>query len=281
MAGQGRAQGQVGTWPRPGTAGAAPWLVPLAGLAGPLAARLREWAAAEAAPGRLMPWLPVAFGAGIAVYFSAEREPVWWMAAALAGGRHRHRGCSFPPARRFPSRSAARRWRRGLPPPPSKPASSTTPCCATTAYGVAVSGFVDSREERERSDRIVLRVTGMEGARLSDRPERIRLTVRKGTAPAVGSFVALKARLNPPTSPLRPGGYDLARDLYFQGIGATGMVLGAIKPAAAAGSAGLAPAVHDRGRSRSATPSTAASARRYQGMPARSPRRSSPASAMR
>jgi hypothetical protein len=32
---------------------AAPWLVPVAGLAGPLAARLREWAA----PGRLMPWL--------------------------------------------------------------------------------------------------------------------------------------------------------------------------------------------------------------------------------
>jgi hypothetical protein len=103
-----------------------------------------------------------------------------------------------------------------------------------TAYCVAVSGFVESREERERSDRIVVRVTGMEGARLTDRPERIRLTVRKGRAPAVGSFVAVKARLNPPTSPLRPGGYDLARDLYFQGIGATGLVLGAITPAAPA-----------------------------------------------
>jgi competence protein ComEC len=87
MAGQGRAQGQVGTWPRPGIAGAAaPWLVPVAGLAGPLAAKLREWAALEAAPGRLMPWLPVAFGTGIACYFTAEREPVWWVAAALAAG---------------------------------------------------------------------------------------------------------------------------------------------------------------------------------------------------
>jgi hypothetical protein len=36
-----------------------------------------------------------------------------------------------------------------------------------TAYGVAVSGFVDSREERERSDRIVVRLAGMEGARLT------------------------------------------------------------------------------------------------------------------
>jgi competence protein ComEC len=30
----------------------------------------------------------------------------------------------------------------------------------------------------------------------------------------------MKARLNPPASPFRPGGYDLARDLYFQKIGA-------------------------------------------------------------
>src|SRR5271168_2939131 len=87
MAGPGRAQGQVGTWPRPGLAGAAaPWLVPVAGLAGPLAEKLRDWAAVEVAPGRLMPWLPVAFGAGIACYFTAEREPVWWVAAALAAG---------------------------------------------------------------------------------------------------------------------------------------------------------------------------------------------------
>jgi competence protein ComEC len=41
--------------------------------------------------------------------------------------------------------------------------------------------------------------------------------------------VTLKARLLPPLRPLRPGGYDFARDMYFQGIGASGFVLGAIK----------------------------------------------------
>jgi competence protein ComEC len=50
----------------------------------PLAARLREWAHAETAPGRLFPWLPVAFGFGVVLYFTAEREPVWWVALALA-----------------------------------------------------------------------------------------------------------------------------------------------------------------------------------------------------
>src|SRR5207253_10687407 len=39
--------------------------------------------------------------------------------------------------------------------------------------------------------------------------------------------------------PLRPGGYDFARDLYFQGIGATGFVLGAITPATAPSPPGL------------------------------------------
>jgi competence protein ComEC len=49
-----------------------------------MAARLREWAAAEVAPGRLMPWLPVGFGLGVVVYFAADREPVWWAAAVVA-----------------------------------------------------------------------------------------------------------------------------------------------------------------------------------------------------
>jgi hypothetical protein len=61
MAGQGRAQGRiggrvggwVGTWPD--IAGAAPWRLPHAGIAGPLAEKLSIWAAAEIAPGRLMP----------------------------------------------------------------------------------------------------------------------------------------------------------------------------------------------------------------------------------
>jgi competence protein ComEC len=35
--------------------------------------------------------------------------------------------------------------------------------------------------------------------------------------------------LQPPLAPLRPGSYDFGRDMYFQGIGASGFVTGAIK----------------------------------------------------
>jgi hypothetical protein len=45
---------------------------------------LSQWAIAEVAPGRLLPWLPVAFGFGIVLYFTADREPAWWAASALA-----------------------------------------------------------------------------------------------------------------------------------------------------------------------------------------------------
>ncbi len=63
--------------------------------------------------------------------------------------------------------------------------------------------------------------------------------MKKGTAPDVGSFVELKARLQPPLAPLRPGSYDFGRDLYFQGIGASGFVMGAIKAKEPPASGGL------------------------------------------
>src|SRR6185369_11314129 len=107
------------------------------------------------------------------------------------------------------------------------------------AASVLVSGFVEVREERERSDRIVLRVQAIEGTLAKPAPERVRVAVRKGTAPAVGSFVEFKARLSPPMQPLRPGGYDFARDMYFQRIGASGFVLGRIRTAEAPRAPGL------------------------------------------
>jgi len=109
---------------------------------------------------------------------------------------------------------------------------------ARPIYSVSLSGFVETRDIRERTDRFVLRVASLESPRGTVKLERVRLSVRKGTAPEVGSFVELKARLQPPLAPLRPGSYDFGRDLYFQGIGATGFVLGTIKakePPAAGG----------------------------------------------
>src|ERR1700687_552929 len=88
MAGQGRTsgrtQGYAGTWP-PRDAARAGGVPPSGLTAWPsLIGKLREWMAAEAGAGRLLPWVPVAFGTGIAFYFTADREPVLPVAARAA-----------------------------------------------------------------------------------------------------------------------------------------------------------------------------------------------------
>jgi len=230
-----RPRDRAGTWPVDRRAGrrALPFPRGATALADAALARLREYALAEAAPGRFFPWLAVAFAFGIVLYFAAEREPALWAAGAaavltaLVVAATRGRGYSALIALGFAALAAGfflatlRAWRL------------EHPILQRTAWGASLSGYVELREERERSDRVVLRVSSFDYARATEKPERVRVAVRKGTAPPVGAFVTLKARLSPPLAPLRPGGYDFARDLYFHGIGAVGFALGAIRPAPA------------------------------------------------
>ena len=226
--GRARTQGLAGTWPPRGAAQAGGFAPSGLNAWPSLAAKLRAWLAAEAGAGRLLPWVPVAFGAGIAFYFAAEREPVLPVAAAAAASfglaallLRRHK--LFPLAvmvAAVASGFAVATW---------KTARVAHGVLARPVYSVSISGFVETRDIRERTDRFVLRVAGMESARAVPKLERVRLSVRKGTAPAVGSFVELKARLQPPLAPLRPGSYDFGRDMYFAGIGASGFVMGSIK----------------------------------------------------
>lgn len=186
-----------------------------------------NWLRAETGPGRLLPWIPIAFGAGIALYFTAAREPVAAVVAPVAGmvcllALVVRRRAMFPYMALFAALLA------GFATATLKTAWVSHTVLLTPVGSAALEGFVETHEERERTDRFVLRVTKID-ARGAPRLERVRLSVRKGTAPAVGSYVALKARLLPPLRPLRPGGYDFARDMYFQGIGASGFVLGTIK----------------------------------------------------
>ena len=184
--------------------------------------------ATDVAAGRLMPWLPICFGFGIVLYFTAEREPALWAAVAVSGVfaavafLARKRPFAFPLLLGFTAVAA------GFATITAKSVRISHPILQHTAWNIAISGFVEVREERERSDRIVVRVHKIEG-RLRDAPERVRLSVKKRMAPPVGAFIEVKARLNAPLRPLRPGGYDFSRDLYFQRIGATGFVQGAIK----------------------------------------------------
>ena len=236
----GRKRGYAGTWP-PRAAAPVGGFVP-SGFAiwPPLVETLRQWVRAEAGAGRLLPWVPVAFGTGIAFYFAADHEPVLPVAAAVASAlcavAFLLRRQKFLPVAVMIAAVAA-----GFAVATWKTARIAHGVLARPMFSVSLTGFVETRDIRERTDRFVLRVVTMESARGTTKLERVRLSVKKGTAPAVGSFVGLKARLMPPLAPLRPGSYDFSRDMFFSGIGASGFAMGAIKTAEppAAGGLGL------------------------------------------
>ena len=77
MVDQGRPRGRAETW-RPWIGAVRrPALTWPSGIADPLrsfAERLPSWALADVAPGRLVPWLAVAFGFGVVLYFTAGCE---------------------------------------------------------------------------------------------------------------------------------------------------------------------------------------------------------------
>lgn len=233
----GRGQSKARTWRPDATAWRwrdLLWLAAVAGNIQRMITWLRSQVAIERTRGQLFPWIAIAFGAGIAAYFAAEREPIVWIVCTVAGvsivAAFMLRRSAW-----FASLALIAAVASGFSAASLKTMRIAHPVLAKPIFSATLTGFVEVREERERSDRFVLRVSGFETARPIDgeTPERVRLSVRKGTAPAVGSYVELKARLSPPFTALRPGGYDFARDIYFQRLGASGFVLGAIKPLAA------------------------------------------------
>lgn len=119
-------------------AGATGWLRPL----------VSQWLLAELAPGRLMPWVPVAFGAGIAGYFSADHEPAFWAVLPLAAGAV---AVAFLARRRpfgFPLAVAAAAVLVGFAVATVHTARVGHPILQSPISSAVLAGFVESREER-------------------------------------------------------------------------------------------------------------------------------------
>jgi competence protein ComEC len=213
----GQRRGYAGTWPPRAAApvggfapaGLSPWP--------PLAEKLRAWVRAEAGAGRLLPWVPVAFGTGIAFYFAADHEPVLSVAAVAAIAL-----CALAVLLRrqkmFPVVVMIAAVAAGFATAAWKTARIAHGVLARPMFSVALTGFVETRDIRERTDRFVLRVATMESPRGSIKLERVRLSVKKGTAPDVGSFVELKARLQPPLIQCPETSSDVQDKPCFTGV---------------------------------------------------------------
>jgi competence protein ComEC len=74
--------------------------------------------------------------------------------------------------------------------------------------------------------RFVMRPVTIEGLASPGLPHRIRLTTQNAEGLLAGSAITVKASLRPPSPPAVPGGYDFARDAFFEGVGGVGFTLG-------------------------------------------------------
>jgi len=204
-------------------------------------ARLEAWLEQERA--QLPLWAPVALGAGICAWFALPAPTQWigwsigWLGVALAfvalarGGRLTQglaigalllaAGCLLP-------------WAKALlfgAPPLARPAMVT--------MDAQVQGF-DMLVSRGLV-RLDLAPVGR-----PDLPAHVRVNALPETLPnalAPGDRIALHVRLMPPAPVALPGAYDFAQRAYFQGIGASGRALGAVRVVR---SGGGGPGLRDR-----------------------------------
>ena len=173
---------------------------------------------------RLFYWLPVLFGAGIALYFALPDEPslALAIAAAALGG------------------ILAVVWRQGLAALVIGGAVSSTALgfaagkIATEVYrapvlkselrSAAVAGWVELVEPRfSGGERITMAVAAIDGLAREETPRRVRVRVpasEQGFSP--GDAVRVEASLLPPAGPVLPGAFDFARSAWFMRLGAVG-----------------------------------------------------------
>jgi competence protein ComEC len=177
---------------------------------------------------RRLLWLPVFFGAGIAVYFSLTFEPpVWWgfagggafLVVALALRRH----AAWCEAALFLAAFAA-----GFGLMRESAFERQAPMLQRQLGPVAFTGRVVDIEQVEKGFRIIVAPDALPGLDRSDLPRRVRVHIPQ-TSDALdpGDRVSLKAMLYPVPAQVLPGGRDFQRELYFAGIGGVGYSFGA------------------------------------------------------
>ncbi len=188
------------------------------------------------------PWLAVVFALGITAWFALPE--LWQWCAATVGGV----GAALGALALWPPGSAADERRANL-------RLAVVACGLVFALGVGVvwarsaivgaepiarpvvtllEGRVLEREDQPADERIRLTLAVRDAETGTARKVRVNVptaALGEGGVPAglaEGAIVRLRARLMPPASPMLPGSYDFARAAWFQGLAATGTMVGTL-----------------------------------------------------
>jgi competence protein ComEC len=165
--------------------------------------------------------MPVFFGIGVLLYFLATDEPNVWVAlfvtltiAALYFTIKRLRYKLILFVLMLISAGFTGASLRAI--------LSDHPVLSAPTRTIDLTGRIEKIERRENNDRVTLYIHEMTGQKL----ERVRVVSRERVTFKVGDDVSVKARLLPPSPPSRPGGYNFARDSWFNELAAVGFTLG-------------------------------------------------------
>jgi competence protein ComEC len=177
--------------------------------------------------GRFAPWLAVALGAGILVYFAQPAEPglsALWAALPLAvlgawvARRARVAGWLLGLLAAGLLGFGIAAWHAARMPPPLD----------LPRVAVAVTGTVTEVTLLPEGRRVTLGDAQVNGGAPLPRSLRIRLRADDPARPAPGDMLSLRAQLRAPGAPIAPGAWDFQRAAFFSGLGASGTALGPV-----------------------------------------------------
>ena len=171
----------------------------------------------------------MAFGAGAASYFGLKTEPTGWLGASLLAaavlltiGAHWFGRSRVLVIAATVLMFAAAGFANGslathLAEAPRIPAG----------YGVGtVEGWVvDVSSPSTVRGRLLIAPTRISHLRNEALPARVRVVVEPDQVIGPGEAIRLTALLNPPPRPAAPGGFDFARDAFFERIGGVGLAM--------------------------------------------------------
>lgn len=192
-------------------------------------------------------WLPVAFGLGCAACFALPALPPFALGiAGIVLGLLLMAGCI----------ALSGRSREGT------VAALAAISALVLAFGLAVArthavsapvllragtydveGRIAGIEENARGARVLLDRLAIGKLPPERTPAQVRVNLRGKQAFRPGDRIAVRARLQPPMGPVLPGGFDYARQAWFEGLGALGYAFGTprlVDAAEAGGGLGIA-----------------------------------------
>jgi competence protein ComEC len=187
--------------------------------------------------GRLFLWLPVALGAGAALYLTLPIEPAWWWLIAPMTVLTLLLVVSVRVA--FLMRLSGLilllcLFAAGLVLAKLRAEHVRAPVLTPDRTTYRVSAFVvDNMSASREQPRLILAPIRLSGVTASATPVRLRVALRPGVIEAMdirpGDAISAFVILNPPPSPALPGAYDYAQAAWFQGIGGVGFIPGSVE----------------------------------------------------